>query len=164
MNSYRLNIPYPTVSVDSKNLEYAQILNCLYAGPYGELSGLSTYMYQAVITEKKDKRLSDIIDCISLTELKHFRILAGLIHMLGADPLLYSTNNKGKMIWWNGQNVSYNNDINSMLMNNINEEIYGISAYKKACSQIKDNRIKAVLERIILDEEYHVKIFKELLK
>ncbi len=164
MNGCRLNIPYPVVGVETKNPKYADILMPLYAGPYGELTALATYTYQSVITEKKDKRISDIIECISMVEMKHFHILSKLIHMLGVDPMFFSWNARGKMQWWNGQFALFETNPEAFLQKNIEEETFCVKAYQNAHKRIDDRRIKEILERIILDEEHHIKIFENLLK
>lgn len=49
------------------------------------------------------------------------------------------------------------------LIINIESEEKAIASYLKRIEQINDAYVHKVLERIILDEEHHIKIFRQLL-
>ena len=51
-----------------------------------------------------------------------------------------------------------------MLQNAIHGEMDTISRYRQQSSCIADANIKAILDRIILDERLHVDIFQSLLR
>lgn len=160
----RLQIPYPPVTVEAKNKRYADILMPLYTGSESELTALSNYSYQALITENNNKRLSDILECISLTEMTHFRILGKLIHKLGADPVLYIPIQKNRRQYWNSAFCDFTYEPQIFLNSNIISEKRGIEAYTYAYNNINDPFIRDILKRIIADEEHHIKIFNSLLK
>lgn len=158
----RSDIPYPPLAVEGKNKRYADILMPLYIGSGGELTSLSSYAYQALITEPKDKRLSDILECISLTEMTHFRMLGKLIVKLGGDPVLYIPYNKNRRQYWNSSFCDNRYDQRAFINSNISSEKKAVENYKRAYELINDRFIRDVIKRIIIDEEHHIKIFKEL--
>ncbi len=60
--------------------------------------------------------------------------------------------------------VNYTLDPRKFLQQNIAAEESAIMNYERTILNLDDECIKMMLERIILDEEIHIKIFKELLK
>lgn len=160
----RLPLPYPAARVQEKNLNYAKMLMPSYSGAKSELSAITTYCYQSLITAQENKRLSDILDCISGVEMKHFRLLGQLICLLGADPSLYIKIPRGKAQYWSSYFTDFTKDQRSFILNNIKDEEAAVMTYEEIYRKIPDQGVRAVLERIIADEEHHIKIFKELLK
>ncbi|MFR3911355.1 MAG: hypothetical protein ACLTYB_09345, partial [Clostridium paraputrificum] len=56
----------------------------------------------------------------------------------------------------------YGNTLKEYLDYDIQAEVVAIRDYNKALNEISDPNIVKIIERIILDEELHLKIFKEL--
>lgn len=162
--NFRSTISYPAIRTEKRDLNAVQILMPLYTGAYGELTSLSNYTYQSLITQRRNKRLSDILDCISMTEMKHFRILGSVIKMLGGDPVFRLELPKRRYQWWNSEFCDFEKNPEVFIQSNIISETEGLRAYRRALSSINDKYIKLIIERIIIDEELHIKIFEELLK
>lgn len=162
-NECELNIPYPPIEVEEKNFRYAQLLLKDYAGPNGELTALTQYFYQYLITQNQYSDFADQMECISIVEMKHMEILGKLIVLLGGNPF-YGTYDCGKYTFWSGYNISTTENIRNFLMENIEGEKLAIQAYLKHISEIKDCKIREILKRIIKDEENHIRIFNSYLK
>lgn len=158
-----LNIPYPLIEVEQQNLQYAQLLLNDYAGPHGELTALTQYFYQHLISKCEFSEISEQLECIAITEMKHMGILGEVIVLLGANPLIRTVNNR-RSTFWSSCNISSTANIIRFLSENIEAERLAIRNYEQHMSQIKDCKIQEILARIIKDEEYHILIFNYFLK
>lgn len=90
-------------------------------------------------------------------------MLGELIVKLGGNPL-FRTCNQGRSLFWCGKNPSPVQNICQFLRINIEGEEKAIEGYRMRICEIKDVQVQKVLERIILDEEHHIKIFNQYLK
>lgn len=162
--NYALGLAYPSVDGVTPNTELAMVLMSDYAGRNGELTGILQYTYQKLYFEKMGyKDLASAFKAISITEMIHFDLLGGLIFALGGDPKYYSVSPNGKQNWWSGSFVDYSKGIKKILLDSIAGEQYGIRQYKKLKEYTNDDIVHAILTRIILDEEKHIEILKDLL-
>lgn len=158
-----LPIPYPEIRVEGENKNYAKMLSIAYAGADGELSTILNYIYSHIITEGKNPySLCDVLECIAVVEMRHFKTLGKLIFLLGDDPKFYSA--MGRRSFFNTGNLAYAGDISQILKNAIAGEKKTADLYRELSKVISDTYIRQILERIILDEEHHIKIFSELLE
>ena len=162
-NSCRLNIPYPEIKVENKDIKTARILMPLYCGRNSELTAVNTYLYQSIITREKNAKTSELIECISMCEMKHYRMLAELINMLGLNPFPAILSQR-RPNYWNTSYISPSTDIVKFTQDNINAEKNAIKEYRFAISKIKDEGIIELLERIIKDEEHHIMLFNTVLE
>lgn len=161
MGSCLLDIPYPEISVCGKNPHYAALLSEDYAGQTSELSAVTTYLFQHFICT--NEVISDSLQCIASVEMKHMGFLGELIAQFGGCPRI-GVQTSCNIRFWSGQYLNYETDPKSFIKRNIAGERAAIMNYRKRIDQICDRYVQAVLERIILDEEHHIKIFKELLE
>ena len=70
----------------------------------------------------------------------------------------------GARTYWNGSFANYTLDPKRYLSENILAEQNAIMNYERTILNLSTDSVKMLLERIILDEEIHIKIFKQLLK
>lgn len=161
----KLDMPYPNIMVEKKNSYYADILSDDYAGKVSELTAVMLYSYQHFLKFDTDEDFSKTIEEIANVEMLHMEMLGKIIKLLGKDPV-YSTceASRGDCIMWNANNVNYTSDLRQMLKADINSEKQAIVNYKHHLNLIDDKYIKAVLSRIILDEQHHLEIFETLLE
>lgn len=158
-----LPMPYPEIRVEGENKNYAKMLSIAYAGADGELSAILNYIYSHIVTDgKKPYSLCDVFECIAVVEMRHFETLGKLIFLLGEDPKFYSA--MGRRSYFNTGTLSYANDVSQILKNSIAGEKKAVDFYRELSKVISDVYIKQILDRIILDEEHHIKIFSELLE
>lgn len=159
-----LPLPYPEINVERKNRKNATILLQLLYGANGELSTVADYTYQSVILKDMYPKMSDVLDCVSITELNHFKILASAVFMLGAPRYSHDKNNTSYRFKNKYAYVNDNSDPQELLKENIFNEKKSISLYKHAYKEINDKYVKAIINRIIIDEEHHIDLFSSLVK
>lgn len=164
MNERMLNcelpVPYPPVKTEGKNLYYASLLTNDYAGVVSEMSAVSGYMFQQFITS--NAKIADTMKCISIVEMRHLGIIGELITAFGGNPRI-AVQSGCKSTYWNAQYISYETNPKCYLKENIGNEKVSISNYTIRISQINDRFVQALLERVILDEENHIRLFSDLL-
>jgi bacterioferritin len=150
--------PYPEVKVEKPNLYYARLLMDDTAGLVSELSATTQYLYHHYILAEKYPEVADLLECISIVEMTHLELLQETIVKLGGQPKWGVKTTRG-MDWWRGDLVYYGYDICDMLSADIESEKSAIVQYRKHIDMIDDEYIKALLSRIILDEQHHLEAF-----
>ncbi|NLZ25670.1 MAG: rubrerythrin [Clostridiales bacterium] len=148
-------LSYPEIKVEN-NLKDARLLLPSYGGDHSELTAILTYAFQSYITyEEKD--FSKQLEMIAVVEMRHHELLGKAIYKLGGYPIMGARN------YWNGSYVNYTLDPIKFLKQNIAAEEQAILNYEKTILSVDSTDIKLLLERIILDEELHIKIFKAMI-
>ena len=156
ITKFASDLPYPTIDVKG-NLAQSKLLMPCYSGSNGELTAILTYCFQSYVTPKYPD-LERALMGVAKTEMLHHRLLGDTIYKLGGYPIM------GARTYWNGSMVNYTLDPKKFLQQNIAAEEGAIMNYERTILNLDDECVKMLLERIILDEEIHIKIFKELLK
>lgn len=157
MNSkYASDLPYPQIT-DVKNPKDSKLLMGVYSGAASELTQILTYSYQAYISQRDDVLAKTLLD-IAKVEMLHHSLLGRTIYALGGYPVM------GARTYWNGNFVNYAINPQKFLLDNIASEKNGILNYERTILNLETDDVKYLLERIILDEEVHLKVFEELLK
>ena len=158
---YSVNLPYPEVKVKEKNPNYIDLILLNYASNVSEFDAIAQYTYHQIALTYKNKEISETIRGISIVEMHHLELLGEIIILLGGEPG-YWINNKKKN-YWSGKLVDYNlSSIKDILTIDIQDEKAAIKQYKETITKIYDDDINAVLKRIILDEEFHIKLLVSL--
>jgi bacterioferritin len=153
-----LAAPYPAPEVAQPNLYFATLLLEDYAGAISELTAINQYMYHHFMFDGQYEDLAELEECIAIIEMHHLELLAQTILLLGVDPMYRTiTNNSPK--FWDASFVFYGADICDRLAADIAAEKQAIKQYRKHQCLINDMHIKNLLERIILDEKYHLRLF-----
>lgn len=155
--------PYPAIRVQAPNLYYAELLMDDYAGLVSELTAINQYFYHYAVTEAVNKKVAELLEHISITEMKHLEMLAKTIILLGGNPVYrgsYSTRNN----FWNGSFVYYGCNLCDRLRADLDSEYKAVENYQENILVIKDPYVQAILQRIILDECVHIKLFKEAIE
>lgn len=153
---HKSNLPYPDIKVEKENIEYAKLLMYPYASMVSEDTATHLYMYQSFIL---DNNIGKILENIAIVEMHHLEMLAKTINLLGLKPE-YKSND----IPWTSNYVNYTTNLKDILKINIEAETLAIKNYQNLIKVINDKYIKKMLERIIIDEEIHLKIFNDLYK
>ena len=151
---YKSNLPYPDIKVEKENIEYAKLLMYPYASMISEDTATHLYMYQSFIL---DDNIGKILENIAIVEMHHLEMLAKTINLLGLKPE-YKSND----IPWTSNYVNYNTNLKDILKINIEGETLAIKNYQNLIKVINDKYIRKMLERIIVDEKIHLKIFNDL--
>lgn len=156
-NDCMLNLPYPKIDIKEKNLKYAKIILENYAGCVSELTAITQYLYHKLKLSKSYPEISKILLKISMVEMHHLDILGEMVEALGGDPG-YWINKKNKHHYWNAKFVDYCKSPASMIKADIEGEKKAIKQYECSIKLIDNENINSILRRIILDEEFHIKI------
>ena len=156
ITKFASDLPYPTIEVN-KSISESKLLMPSYAGSGSELTAVMTYCFQSYITPRYPE-LAKALMGIAKVEMHHHKLLGSAVFELGGYPVM------GARTWWNGSFASYTLDPKKFLQQNIMAEEAAIMNYERTILNLSYECVKMLLERIILDEEMHIKIFKELLK
>lgn len=158
---FSINKPYPPIVVNHPNVRYVNLILPNYSGMVSEYTAISQYIYHGFRLLEDYPKVSKTIEGISRVEMHHLDILAKLIIKLGGDPK-YCVIKKDKGYYWDAKFVNYGCTLKEMLEFDIEAEKLAIRNYKKTITQISDENIIKIIERIILDEQFHLKLFKDL--
>jgi len=158
-----IDLPYPTLEGIEKNSYYAKIILPLYVSSHGEIQAILSYFYYSLYFENfYDKKIAKTIKEISIAEMLHLEILGNLLIVLGHDPV-FNVDTPFGLEYYKTSSFVYSKTPQKMLLDSISGELVAIGDYIKAIGKIEDENVSAVLQRIRLDEELHVKVLKELL-
>lgn len=161
----KLDIPYPQVEVEEKNPYYAELLSQNYAGTTSETTAVMTYSFQHLSKFNENEEFAKIMEEIAEVEMKHMELLGETIKLLGKEPEYKTCESlRGDCIMWSSKNVNYTTNLKEILTNNIKSEEAAIRYYKEHKKEINDKYIKKLIDRILLDEQEHIKIFSTLLE
>ncbi len=147
-------LPYPEIEVEPC-LAQAKLLMPSYAGMHGELTAILTYAFQSY-AQLRRPQLSDALMGVARCEMKHHDLLGRAIVKLGGYPIM------GARSYWNGSMANYTLDPRKFLEQNIVAEESAIANYERTILNLNSESVKMLLERIILDEELHIKVFEQL--
>lgn len=158
-NNCMVNLPYPDIEGVKPNLHLAQFIKDAYMGRDGELSGISDYIYQSIVLEESVPMFTQLLECMAITEMEHFKILGKLILLLGENPYIRSQIRTNII----KPNTDISENLAALITNNIKKEEKSIQMYEKIISLSGDTVLNAILQRIIIDEEHHIKLFNDML-
>jgi bacterioferritin len=155
-----LSDPYPKVEVEQENRYYAKLLLEDYAGATSELTAVTQYIYHSITSKGEAYGIAELLRRVAITEMRHFEMLGETIQLLGSAPLLRVMENN-HTVFWNAQYIYYGSDVIDKLSANIAREATAIKNYQMHNKAIVDPYITALLDRIIMDEEHHYRLFQE---
>lgn len=154
---YELDLPYPEVSGGPEPCAVA-LLHEDYAGIVSEMTALSQYIYQYLLLTEAGYPFASTLECIAITEMRHKELLGRAILRLGGNPIFATEH-----AWWCANFVNYVQDPRRMILVNIQGEYAAIYNYRCHIEMIPNASVQQLLERIILDEELHIRLFNEML-
>ena len=150
--------PYPPIKVECPNLDYARLLLDDYAGITSEMTAIHQYLFHHNNMPKEFAEVAELLEGVAVAEMLHLEILAELIGLLGQPPVYMD----GHGQFWNAGCVPYAiGQPCEQLRINIESERTAIRNYRHHMEMINDRYIKAVLARIIKDEELHLSLFNK---
>ncbi len=165
MHSCRDPLPYPSPMALRQNYRDGRILLHSFAGTVSELTAVMQYLYNSNTLKATHPEMASLLHCISMTEMHHFQLLGTALVSLGIDPK-YRTIASGRDGWWSPKppTISYNKAPKMVLLENIDGERKAIDLYYRSIEMIEDQNIQALLRRIIMDEEMHIKLLTQALE
>ncbi|MFZ5651131.1 MAG: ferritin-like domain-containing protein [Bacillota bacterium] len=154
-----LPFSYPEPRVVRPNRYYAMLLLEDYAGAVSEMTAINQYFYHHLTFEKYPD-LAELEECVSIIEMHHLELLGETILLLGVPPEFRTLTNN-RQTYWDASFVYYGSDLCDRLASDIAAEKAAIQNYRIHQYMIEDPYIRELLERIIKDEEHHLKLFSE---
>ena len=73
LSKYASALPYPDVEVE-KNIAESKLLMPVYSGSTGELTAVTTYIFQTYVTPKYPE-IQEALEGIAITEMLHHKLL-----------------------------------------------------------------------------------------
>lgn len=159
-----MGLPYPTIQVKEKNQAYANLLSIDYCGSVSELSAIAQYINNENCLSARNCPLAKTILGIAMAEMMHLQKLGELISLLGGNVDFMARQQNGRQKMWTPEYLTIPKNPQKMLLADIEAEKGAVSQYRMHIQMINDNCIKDVLERIIMDEEYHIMLLQILMK
>ncbi len=164
MKAIILDLPYPTLDKIKENPNDACIIYPAYSGLHGELTGVLQYVYHHFYFEKQlNDATAQVLMGIALAEMEHYKMLGKAILKLGVSPII-TTNLPYRYNPYNTSKILYSKEGQKMLLDDISTELVAIKTYQKMLDKLQDERVSALITRIILDEELHVQVLKKELE
>lgn len=155
-------LPYPPVAAQIKSPAYAQAMLSNMSGSVSEMCAVSLYFYNRLLSQEQQK-IADIFSKMAVVEMHHLEIFWTLAHQMGADPRLWQRR-AGRMLYWSPGYNDYPQELLPILQNSLKCEQLTIQKYQDQAEEISDENVVENLMRIILDEQVHASILKELIE
>lgn len=167
-NDFEINAPYPKVTTKEIDKKIIPDLIDSYSGAKGELTASTQYIYQSFIVKPNENYngLSRLLEQISIKEMQHLEILSQILISQGINPKYckYIDNNLNICANWSTNNVKYLTDVKEFIKYNIILEKGAITEYTNIVKNATNENIIEIINRIIQDEESHLKIFNKILE
>ena len=159
-----MELPYPPIQVQERNMAYANLLSIDYCGSVSEMTAIPQYINNENRLSCEKCLLAKTILGIAMAEMIHLQKLGQLISLLGGNIDFMAKYHDGRQKMWTPEGLNIPTVARKMILADIEAEKAAINQYKLHIKMIKDNNINAVLLRIIKDEEYHIMLLQALLK
>ena len=91
-----------------------------------------------------------------MDEMEHIQMLGRLISKLGAKPV-FSYFPPYPIRFFTARSVSYSTSPKKMIADSIVGEQYAIDGYSRMIAKLSDEKVRAVIARIRMDEIEHLK-------
>ncbi len=154
---------YPPIKIALKNTNYARAMLDNMGGENSEMSAVSLYFYNNLMTDKNYEDIAYIFHKISIVEMLHLEIFGKIAYGLGEDPRLWIWR-CNKRVFWTPSYNHYPIEFKRLMHNALKGELSAIEKYQYQIRNIDNDCIVSNLERIIQDEQVHVDIFKQIIK
>lgn len=149
---------YPQLTNVTRSARTVQILKNLAYGKHSELTALTTYLRQDWGLGQSYPDFASTLEKIAIVEMHHLDELSNAIAAFGGNAD-YSVDGA----YWSASAVNQNTSLPSLLEQNIVSEQNAIACYRQAISQIDNQSLIALIEKIISDEEQHILILQNML-
>ena len=156
----KVDLPYPETADIETDRFSASIIYPAFIGAHSELNAVIQYVYHELEFQMQDEiKIAQTLMGISVAEMHHFHLLGETLKRLGANSIF---NDFPQCVKPSGGCV-YGKVLDKMIVDDISGEMQAIQIYNSMLKNLSNQKVKRVIERIILDEELHLKVLKELL-
>ena len=158
----KADLPYPTTEGIVEDLRALRVISPAYAGREGELTATLQYVYQSIyLGAEGEMKASKLLLDIAVAEMHHIGLLGSLITKLGAPPVFTSCP-PYPVGFYSASCVNYAKDKREMISADICGEKMAIATYHSMLGSLENNKVAAVIERIIEDEKVHLAALTDL--
>lgn len=158
-----MDLPYPEIQVERPDCAYAQLLGIDYCGAVSEMSAITQYINNENRLSCEKCAVAQTLLGMAMAEMMHMQKLGELIWLLGGRVDFAAKTPNGNFKLWTPEYITIPENPCKMLEADIEAEKAAIAQYEMHINMINDNCVRAVLRRIIKDEEYHIMILKALM-
>ena len=157
-----VDLPFPTTDDVCPDFRSLKIIQSAYASTRGELNAIMQYSYHAISFENaRQKECAELLESIAVAEMMHFKTVGLLICKLGAQPI-FSAQPPVPFNFYNTKFVNYTCNLLNMVEDDVIGETQAVCSYEQMLKKLKNERVKDVIERILMDEKLHLEKLKEL--
>ena len=153
------NLQFPELTDVVPSVRTVQVLKRLAYSLHSELTALSTYLYQDWLLNQKCPDFASELEKIAIVEMEHLDQLSNAIVAFGGRADM-SVNGA----YWSARAVNQTSTLPLLLQQNIVGEKNAIADYKLAITQVENESLKTLFEKIISDEEQHIIIFNNMIE
>lgn len=156
-----LNLPmaYPPIMVREQNQFYANLLTLDYCGSVSELTAALQYIHgESCLCCHRCATAKTIVG-MAVAEMIHLQKLGEMILLLGGT-IDYSIKTRTGTQMWTPEYMNLSGDMNEIIEANLAAERAAIEQYQEHISRIEDDYVNALLQRIIMDEDYHIMLLE----
>lgn len=159
----KADLPYPTTEGIREDLRALRIVSPSYAGREGELTATLQYVYQSIfLGAQGDAETSGLLLGIAVAEMHHIELLGKTITALGAPPV-FTACPPYPVGFYSASFVNYVKDKREMIAADICGEKRAIAAYRAMLNALENQKVSAIIERIIEDEKVHLAALEKVL-
>lgn len=155
------DLPYPSTDDLQTDVKSGQIISFAYASLKSELTAILQYLYHGLHLNAVSVDDADILRQIALAEMKHLDILGEAMLKLGVNPRYVQVPRSN--LYFDTSAVSQSTTPQKMIMDDIQGELDAIAEYKKMLYVLKNEDVSAIIQRIVLDEQLHLEVLKQML-
>ena len=160
-NECFINLPYPNVVNASDRRK--NVLEMIYRLYLSKFTAVAEYIYQNLIFSQNHPIAADLLECISLIEMKHFRILGKLLTVLGVDPRIKPADVNRRPKGSDSLSAISEQQLIDVAYNNIYTTKSFIQEFNMLSRITNDREIKTTVQRLMLDEQHVVDLLEELI-
>lgn len=156
--------PYPTTDGICPDACALKIISPAYATSTGELNAILQYVFHSLNFSARGREdQAETLMRIAVAEMHHLELLGKTICALGAQPV-YSAQPPSAFNFYSAKFVSYSCNLRNMIEDDIMGEKHAIYAYERMICNLKNERVKCIIARILEDEKIHLAALREILQ
>lgn len=156
MQGLSVDQQYPSIDGLEKDRQSVRIISPAYADRGSELTAILQYVYQSVVfSGLQMKQYSRLLAEIGVAEMHHMELLGEMLLQLGAKPV-YTSRPPHLFDFYSTGAVNYTVLPEEMIRADIRGETEAIRTYREMVCRLQNEKVAAVISRIILDEELHL--------
>ena len=164
MQGLSVDKPYPSTEGLEKDRESVRILSPAYADRGSEMTAILQYVYQSIVfSGMQMKQYSRLLMEIGVAEMHHLELLGEMLYSLGAKPV-FTSRPPHLFDFYSTGAVYYGTLPEEMIRADIRGETEAIRTYREMLCRLNNDKVSAVISRIILDEELHLSTLQGILE